>query len=439
MGFVGGLLGIGNKGMNFNAQGIPIEQGVTTGQTGQAYNQAQSGMAQQLAFLNALQGQNGIGNQSNVFSQQQGLADQLQGMVNGTGPNPALQQLQNTTGQNVANQAALMAGQRGAGSNAGLLARQAAQQGGSIQQQSVGQGALMQAQQQMAAMSALQQQQGMMGNLATQQVGQQAGALTGYNQMAQSEQQSLLNALGQYNNARVGMQSNINSSNAGIAGITAKGQQDLFGGALKGAAMAGGAYGGEVPAYADGGEVQNGPTSFAGKFLNGWMNELKPLDNSPIQPASPSPTLEKGSNAMGALIGKGIKAFASSGAPAAMAEGGEIPQNFTEKLRNALQNPMGAGMDSPYNPDAIFMPEGEKAGKEFIKKEDKPKENKFSKGAVVPGSAAFGGDNVKNDKVPAMLSPKEIVLPRSVTLGANAPEKAKQFVAAVLAKNGMRK
>ena len=84
--------------------------------------QAQNQLAQQNAFVQALQAQNGIGNQSNVYNQ-------LQNVANGTGPNPAQAMLANATGQNVANQAALMAGQRGSNANVGLMARQAAQQG----------------------------------------------------------------------------------------------------------------------------------------------------------------------------------------------------------------------------------------------------------------------------------------------------------------------
>lgn len=60
----------------------------------------------------------------------------------------------------------------------------------------------------------------------------------------------------------------------------------------------------------------------------------------------------------------------------------------------------------------------------------------FSMGAVVPGKAEVRGDSEKNDKVPAMLSPKEIVLPRSITLAPDAPEKAREFVADLLKKHG---
>lgn len=59
-------------------------------------------------------------------------------------------------------------------------------------------------------------------------------------------------------------------------------------------------------------------------------------------------------------------------------------------------------------------------------------------GGVVPGNAKVAGDSTKNDNILALLSPKEIVLPRSVTLSKDAPEKAAKFVAMVLGRNGLR-
>lgn len=44
----------------------------------------------------------------------------------------------------------------------------------------------------------------------------------------------------------------------------------------------------------------------------------------------------------------------------------------------------------------------------------------------VPGEAEHMGDNYKNDKVPAMLSPGEVVVPRSVI--ADGPKAAAYFV-----------
>lgn len=55
-------------------------------------------------------------------------------------------------------------------------------------------------------------------------------------------------------------------------------------------------------------------------------------------------------------------------------------------------------------------------------------------GGVVPGQARARGDSLSNDTVPAMLSPGEIVLPRSVAQGEDAPDKAAEFVAALKTK-----
>jgi hypothetical protein len=53
----------------------------------------------------------------------------------------------------------------------------------------------------------------------------------------------------------------------------------------------------------------------------------------------------------------------------------------------------------------------------------------FAQAGPVPGQPTVPGkDTEVNDKVPALLTPKEIVLPLSVTQGPNPPEQAKKFV-----------
>lgn len=56
---------------------------------------------------------------------------------------------------------------------------------------------------------------------------------------------------------------------------------------------------------------------------------------------------------------------------------------------------------------------------------------KNSKGGEIKGRAKFNGDTRTNDTVPALLSPGEIVLPRSVAQAEQAPDKAKKFVEAI--------
>lgn len=206
----------------FRAKGAPLQAGTNAAQLDTAYGQAQSGLQQQQDFYNALANQNGIGNQSQVYNQ-------LQNVAAGRGPNPAQAMLNQATGQNVANQAALMAGQRGAASNVGLLARQSAQQGAATQQQAVGQGATMEANQRLNAINAA-------GNIAGQQVNQQGQALTGYNTAAQNEQNTLQGANSNFNNAQVGMQSNINNVNGQISQGNQAANNGMLSGIMNGGA-----------------------------------------------------------------------------------------------------------------------------------------------------------------------------------------------------------
>lgn len=52
----------------------------------------------------------------------------------------------------------------------------------------------------------------------------------------------------------------------------------------------------------------------------------------------------------------------------------------------------------------------------------------FRAGGPVPGHAQVAGNSPKNDTVPAMLSPGEEVLPRTITQSSDAPKKAAEFV-----------
>lgn len=262
---IGGLLGMGG-GQSGTGIAAPTAANLTAttngAQIGNAYSGTQNSLQSQQALLQALQQQNGLENQNQVYGQ-------LQGVANGTGPNPAQAMLNQATGANVANQAALMAGQRGAGANAGLIARQAAQQGANTQQQAIGQGASLQAQQSLGAL-------GQAGALANTQAGQQIGQ-TNANVAGQTqEQQNLLNAGAQLNNSAVSSQNNINSVNGSLANTGLQNQASGIGGLSGGLGSLGAASGllgsGAQAAqtagvlFSKGGEV-GGPKSFAGKHL----------------------------------------------------------------------------------------------------------------------------------------------------------------------------
>ena len=240
MGFISDILGTNDK---YHASSANLLKPTTVAQANTAQDEVQQGLGHQQDFVNALQGQNGIQNQSNVFNQ-------VQGVANGTGPNPAQAMLANATGNNIASQAALMASQRGVGANPGLIGRQAALQGGNIQQQAAGQGAALQAQQSLGALNQL-------GGIANQQVSNQGNAISGYNQFAQGNQGQVLNSIANQNANEMGIQ----GINAGVSAANANRNAAVVGGV----AQAGGAAIG----MAEGGQVAgHGPKSLVGKHFH---------------------------------------------------------------------------------------------------------------------------------------------------------------------------
>lgn len=310
MGFIGQLFGTNGAG----PQSAKIQTPVSGAQADASLGGVQNSMQQQQGMLQQLQAQGGLQNQSNIYNQMGQVAA-------GQGPNPAQAMLAQQTGANTANQAALMAGQRGVGDSAGLIARQAAMQGGANQQNAVGQGAAMQAQQSLSALG----QQGQMANqMASQQIQQgQANAAQSQNLYGQQ-----LGAIGASNNAQVGSTSSINQYNAGAA----QSQNALVGGLLGGVGAAGAAYAGKK---AEGGEI-----------------------SMPQQAASMSAR--------------------------------------------------------------------------FIAAHAQP----YQAGGSVAGQAAVAGNSEKNDTVSALLSPGEVVIPRSVMSAKDPAKAAAEFVRQVLAKKG---
>ena len=423
MGSVVSALTGGGKGAGFTAQSADVVTPTTAQNATDQYTNAQNALTQQQQFLQAVQGQNGIQNQSNVFNQ-------LQGVANGTGPNPAQAQLAQATGANTANQAALMAGQRGAGANAGLIARQAAMQGGANQQNAAGQAATLQAQQSLNAL-------GQMGNISGQQVANQAAATGANTQAAQGEQGLILNSINAQNQANISNTQQQNAANAQIAAANQQSQGAILGGLLQGGAglagslLTGGAStlantglastlggnagamvarmqkdaeGGMVEKYADGGDVAqpqmqpSGPSSSFGKFLS--------------------------------TIGKAV---APQPAPSAIADGlSELAKSFT-----ATQKPqMAEGGKVP----ALVSPGEKYLSPELAKKVAEGRANPMKDGKTVPGTPKVGGakNSYANDTVPATLEEGGIVIPRSVTKSKNPEAEAVKFVRAIYAKKGSK-
>jgi hypothetical protein len=86
-------------------------------------------------------------------------------------------------------------------------------------------------------------------------------------------------------------------------------------------------------------------------------------------------------------------------AAAVAAHGGRIPEHLEHVAK-------------------IYHPNFQMKGTEELK----------AKGGHVPGKAKVKGDSLKNDVVPTMLSPGEMVIPRSVMSEDDPAEAAKQFV-----------
>jgi len=436
----------GQNGLGNQSQILAQTNALGSQQNGLGSVGLQGQVNQQQGALNSqLAGANGVGTQTSaiqglqgIAGQQQATAAQLQGIANGTGPNPAMAQLNQTTGQNVANQAALMAGQRGAGSNVGLIARQAAQQGAATQQQAVGQGATMEAQQQLGALSGLtaQQQaeagtQQAIGGLGTTQVGQQqaglsaqagqantqvaqqqaqqqaaaqqAGVIAGQqigqvNQNAStnlSAQSNLLGGLANQNSAVVGSQGNVNSADTTLANTNMQGQQAVVGGLLNSAggasALASKAQGGMI--HMDEGGVLPGPVSEAppttsptGQYLAGQMATSQYIAPPPA-PEAAVPQEQGPSSSFGKFI-MGQNGAAS--APVGPTDAGNLPW--------ADSKTMGYGSQA--------LEQGiTNAGTAAVK----AVKSLMSDSPIGAAAAAAKGGEVK--RVPVMLSEGEEVVP----------------------------
>lgn len=478
-GTLGYLFGSG-KTANPN-QGADIKQAATVEQANAAYENANNALAQQQAFVNALAAQGGIQNQSDVYNAYANLAQ-------GYGPNPAQNMLNQATANNVANQAALMAGQRGAGANAGLIARQAANQGANAQQNAIGQAATMGANQQLNALQNA-------GNIAGQQVGNQGTALNAYNQNQQSEQQTILNAIAAYNNANVAMQSNLNTANSNLAALNK--DRGLLGNVIGSVGgIFGGYEGGRVPKMAYGG------MTYEGQHNDALSNARQQSNMSATErPMTAESSHMMSDNQSKLNIGQAKKAYE---AISNLAEGGiaEYADNNNDAQNAAKQQSEQLAHNEPEIQSAstngkqknvsgamkvlstVFsaLNEGGEVDKsanktepqsdfgQFLKLSSQQSANKMAKGGkvpallspgeayvpphkvnevakgkdprqageIIPGKAKVKGDSLKNDTVLAQLDEGGIVIPRSIMNSKNPAKEASKFVAAILKKDALK-
>lgn len=354
------------------------------------------------ANASSLAGVNQGATQSNqLLTQQQQLANQLQQQSLGNGPNPAQTALNQNTANNVNSAAAIAAGTRGAGSNAGLVAMNAANAGANAQQQAVGQAATLQSNQELQATQALQgQQEAETGNIQGEQGIQ--GNLYGASANANNAQNNT--AIANYNQAQ-GLNAQTAQNNASAVN---QGTQGLFGGvgaalgAIPGLGFLGFSEGGKVPK-----EYQHlhhmakiyHPHLFAGGgAVNFGVGESS-------APSVNVPNFTQSSSAPSGLsdLGQGIGDKITQG---------EV-QSDVDQLNSQLGgvntgNPVGGEVTAPaYS---------------------------YQAGGQVAGKPKVAHDAYKNDTVPAMLSPGEVVIPLDVLHDKSRLGKMAQFVAKEIAR-----
>ncbi len=413
------------------------------------YNSNAPGIMTQKNLPSLLAGQQG--NAMDIYGQQQGLANTLLQQSQGQGPNVAQNQLNQATGNNVANQGALMAGQRGAGANVGLMARQAAQQGAATQQQAVGQAATLGAQQQLAAQGALQQQQSNMSNQNLQNQSINQGALAAQNSALTTGQ------LGSQQ-INAGVASGNTAANAGmVGGLLGAGGSVLASQLNKGGMVQKFADGGQVndnlgianfatPGVPGGGTNATGGSSTSspvgkglGSFLGNGGQYLLGGGSEGISTLGTATPWETGGGLAGGAgdaisgVGDFFGAMGTTFGGAATGIGGEALGGAGNIAAGA-----GAAAAAPETATAVGgLAEGATMAAAHGGKI--PFSTHLLNGGNVPGKANVKGDSPKNDTQPTLLSPGEEVLPRSITMAKDAPEKAKEFVAHLQAKQGKSK
>jgi hypothetical protein len=421
MGAVGGLLGLGGgaAGTDFAPpQNADLLTPVSAAQLKNSADYSSQTMQAQQNLLGQLQAQGGLGNQSNVYNQ-------LQQIGTGTGgPNPAQAQYNANVQQLAAQQAGAIGSIRGI--NPALQAQLIAQQGSMAKQNAAAAGQANLANQQLGALSAA-------GNLANTMATNQIGQTNANTQAAQGQEGMYQQAASNLDTSRVSQQNSINTANASMANTQMQGQQSMLGGigsfAGKAAGMIGpaaalaAANGGEVRRMADGGAMApadaafgapGGPSKF-GQFVKSSLTPAAAsgATDAAAVPQTPQQTLHQGAYDF------------ANGIYTALGGGGGPP--------SAGQQLAGMGPEAGpdmASPDTMYAARGGmthdyRSGGNVKAKSTKEK-------------AVKSGNSYANDKIPAVLSEGEVVIPRSVMQSGNPPAEAMKFVQAVMAKRGKK-
>jgi hypothetical protein len=390
-----------------------------------------------------------------AFGNESALGNTLASEAAGVGMSPADVKAQQLNENAIKSNAGTIASMKGI--NPALAARLAATSGAQMQQQAAGQGAERLSEQQLATQQAL-------ANLYGAQANQAGG-----------QQNTLQNALASYNNAQVGATSNQNNVNAGVAAQNASTAGGLVGGALSG--ISGGLFakGGVVPKvlpkvqkFADGGAANwgfnmpnFGASDMTSKYISGGGQALQKGLSGLLAPMLKGIGGNGGEQSddeaqegyldadaqlgIGGVDNKEVQAPAAGGpgvyAPMAPGEDpfagkmpvyqeGQVNPDFAadggvisevEKLAPlALIAKGGVIPDHLHHMAKIYHPD-------FANKNRSLK----SKGGKVPGKneVSAAKNNYGNDKVPAMLSPGEVVIDHETLHDKGPIGKAARMVA----------
>lgn len=384
-------------------------------------------------------------------AQEQQYIASLQNRAYGSAPSAAQLQMNQGLQQATAQSNALAASQRGI--SPALAARYAAMNQAGMSQRMNADQAILRAQEQERA-------SGMLGNelqsVRTGQMGLENLRSGNYNYAQELNQKGYSDASKTRNGNIMNMLSKWGSSGGGGGG--GGGGGDMGGGGGGGMMSLAAAYGGEIPdpasfnntprlsddkdksdsdskdplglssLFAKGGEVPKGPRSHTARMMKpqglafgGSPFDMMPAPRFPQMPVqqqpAPLPPPRRPPPMGWGMAGK-------QGVPF-----GPGLQRPPQMMANKNPNPMPAAAPMAAPQPMLRLPA------DFGRMFGGPGNRAFDKGGTVPGDAKVSGDSLKNDKVPAMLSPKEIVLPRSVTMHPDAPRKAAEFVAAVKARS----
>ena len=420
-----------------------------------------------------------------IGQQQAQLAGQLQNEAAGNGPNPAQIQYQQNANQIARQQASDYANNRAL--NPGLAARMAGNTAAQVGQTAAGTAAAQQAQQQLAA-------QGQMANLTgqEQQGYEQAQGINA--QVAQNNTNSVQNTSG-------GLLQSIPVIGS-IFAKGGEVKKYANGGTIQVRGVANMSNAGDITPESFGGPgnmsslFSSGPSNFgAPQLTQPELGSSAGFGKSPVSlggsqmasqlSAAPDLTADAGGAATGMGGADALSAELSQVAPlaatAALAKGGQVPKSLAGKYLTTAR-PKMKNMASGGDIDSGFMAAATQNGSNYANSlsgtstpSSVPGKGSSSgagtpitgmmggAASALPGlmsgmsngglmksggkvkapvkseRAAVKGDSYKNDKVPAMLSQGEIVIPRHITMQPNAPQKAAAFVQAVLNKKRMGK